>query len=283
MDSYCPLHRPQQRYEVKVKDKTCLGGCQEKIDDQDERIMISPCCGRKYHLSCIQGMASASGIHHFKCPACSVKEQFLQAAIDIGVYVPDQDAAWEKDSFYDFESQGRLYQRCDAKVCKCPKGREHHLNGSKFEIVRCESCGCGGIHISCGNLLKQSPLYICDKHSNNERQMLDHIESVKRTTFCGSEDENSDEDESFSNNSTYKPISSGTVIRKTPASEYSTSVFPSDDEDSDYEPDDETTETTDTERNKLEVQNISSNETLNIASMRNQLPKRTRLSISSIT
>ena len=33
---------------------------------------------------------------------------------------------------------GRLYQRCDAKVCKCPKGREHHLNGSKFEIVRCE-------------------------------------------------------------------------------------------------------------------------------------------------
>ena len=40
----------------------------------------------------------------------------------------------------------------------------------------------------------------------------------------------------------------------------------SDDEDSDYEPDDETTETTDTERNKLEVQNISSNETSNIAS-----------------
>ena len=53
-----------------------------------------------------------------------------------------------------------------------------------------------------------------------------YSESVKRTTFCGSEDENSDEDESFSNNSSYKPISSGTVIRKTPASEYSTSVFP---------------------------------------------------------
>ena len=35
---------------------------------------------------------------------------------------------------------GRLYQRCDAKVCQCPKGREHHLNGSKFEIVRCEVC-----------------------------------------------------------------------------------------------------------------------------------------------
>ena len=38
-----------------------------------------------------------------------------------------------------------------------------------------QSCGCGGIHIYCGNLLKQSPLYICEKHSNNERQMLDHI------------------------------------------------------------------------------------------------------------
>ena len=68
--------------------------------------MISPCCGRKYHLSCIQAMASASGIHHFKCPACSVKDKFIEAAIGIGVYIPYQDAAWEKDSFYDFESQG---------------------------------------------------------------------------------------------------------------------------------------------------------------------------------
>ena len=107
-----------------------------------------------------------------------------------------------------FQLLGRLYQRCDAKKCNCPKGREHHLNGTKFEIVRCEvliflyiilhaeiyliqliqtvsfdhyhiyifqSCGCGGIHIYCGNLLKRSPLYICEKHSNNERQMLDHI------------------------------------------------------------------------------------------------------------
>ena len=68
--------------------------------------MISPCCGRKYHLDCIQSMASASGRHHFKCPACSVKDIFLEAAIAIGIYVPEQDAAWEKDSFYDFESQG---------------------------------------------------------------------------------------------------------------------------------------------------------------------------------
>lgn len=37
MDSFCPVHRPKQRYELKVKDKTCLGGCQEKIDDKDER------------------------------------------------------------------------------------------------------------------------------------------------------------------------------------------------------------------------------------------------------
>ena len=51
-------------------------------------------------------MASASGKHHFKCPACSVKDEFYKAALDIGIYVPDQDAAWEKDSFYDFESQG---------------------------------------------------------------------------------------------------------------------------------------------------------------------------------
>ena len=37
MHSFCPVHRPLQKHEVKVKDKTCLGGCQEKIDDKDER------------------------------------------------------------------------------------------------------------------------------------------------------------------------------------------------------------------------------------------------------
>ena len=37
MDSFCSLHRPEQKYELKVKDRTCLGGCQEKIDENDER------------------------------------------------------------------------------------------------------------------------------------------------------------------------------------------------------------------------------------------------------
>ena len=37
MDSFCSLHRPEQKYELKVKDRTCLGGCQEKIDEKDER------------------------------------------------------------------------------------------------------------------------------------------------------------------------------------------------------------------------------------------------------
>ena len=37
MKTYCPNHRPQQTYELKVKDRTCLGGCQEKIDEQEDR------------------------------------------------------------------------------------------------------------------------------------------------------------------------------------------------------------------------------------------------------
>ena len=54
-----------------------------------------------------------------------------------------------------------------------------------------------------------------------------YTESVKRSSlWTGSDDEYSDEDDSLSNTSSYKRISQGTVIRKTPASEYSTSVLP---------------------------------------------------------
>ena len=37
MNTFCPLHRPQQTYDLKVKDKICLGGCQEKIGDLEDR------------------------------------------------------------------------------------------------------------------------------------------------------------------------------------------------------------------------------------------------------
>ena len=119
-----------------------------------------------------------------------------------------------------------------------------------------QSCGCGGIHIYCGNLLKRSPLYICEKHSNNDRQMLDHIgkyslhlliikisntltgfrklqysflltftESIKRSsTYTGSDDDFSDEDGSFSNTGPSTFISRGNVMRKTPASILSNSI-----------------------------------------------------------
>ena len=39
MDSFCPMHRPRQKFKMKVKDKTCLGGCQEKIRDDEERFV----------------------------------------------------------------------------------------------------------------------------------------------------------------------------------------------------------------------------------------------------
>ena len=42
---------------------------------------------------------------------------------------------------------GRLHQRCDLPDCECPKGREHHIAGTGFEIVRCSYCGSKGCHI----------------------------------------------------------------------------------------------------------------------------------------
>ena len=99
----------------------------------DVRVIISPCCGRRYHSKCVQQMALQCGRAHFKCPVCSDREKFLKYAILMGVYVPEQassssysyfitlnifvtlnicpqDASWERENeegFYNFTAMGK--------------------------------------------------------------------------------------------------------------------------------------------------------------------------------
>jgi hypothetical protein len=74
-------------------------------------VVISPCCGRRYHSYCLQQMALQSGRAHFKCPVCSDSKAFPVYAIAMGVYVPEQDATWERreeEEFYNFSGMGKL-------------------------------------------------------------------------------------------------------------------------------------------------------------------------------
>ncbi len=109
MKTFCARHGPKNEAEVAVRDPTCMAGCWEKIH-RKERTIVSPCCGRRYHSACVQEMAVQSGLAHFKCPMCANKEKFTKCAIKMGIYVPEQDASWERredEHFYNFEGMGK--------------------------------------------------------------------------------------------------------------------------------------------------------------------------------
>ena len=61
-----------------------------------------------------------------------------------GVFVPEQDAAWESD----FGDQRARYA-CDARSCKCPDGRTVDEIDTQWELVVCRSCGCHASHVEC--------------------------------------------------------------------------------------------------------------------------------------
>ena len=53
-----------------------------------------------------------------------------------GVYVPEQDAAWEThDNGALFEDLLERHNRCDAVDCVCPEGREMDEDYTLWEIV----------------------------------------------------------------------------------------------------------------------------------------------------
>ena len=63
--------------------------------------------------------------------------------MEAGVYVPEQDASWERegDMFEDLDSE--VVRVCHAKLCFCPHedGRAHHSEDGLWEVLKCDSCG----------------------------------------------------------------------------------------------------------------------------------------------
>ena len=55
-----------------------------------------------------------------------------------GVYVPEQDAAWEtQDNGTLFDDLLERHNRCDVENCICPDGREADEDYTIWEIVSC--------------------------------------------------------------------------------------------------------------------------------------------------
>ncbi len=51
-----------------------------------------------------------------------------------GVFVPEEDAAWERDSSA-FDALLERHDTCDALECLCPDGRKEDVDDTDWEIV----------------------------------------------------------------------------------------------------------------------------------------------------
>ncbi|XP_022835122.1 uncharacterized protein LOC111362647, partial [Spodoptera litura] len=151
----CPLHKcflicifilgPESEFQ-----SVCVI-CYEAVDGYPTiNTFWPPCCARDawFHRSCLQRMALTAGMHYLKCPLCNDKDNFYQAVVTQGYYVPDRDAAWELEQ----NAFSEIYEReipCSAADCKCPMGRSHDADNGPWCIKLCLLCGSDGAHGAC--------------------------------------------------------------------------------------------------------------------------------------
>jgi len=170
-NSYCCEHRPKQRVpecywkrdisSSKIKSSKpgpskLVGQCGVCLDRMPLKpggysTLWTPCCKGWFHRKCIEAMADAAGCHFVKCPLCNNKEVFEKEMLRYGIYIPDRDAKWETDENA-FEDLYVRHSTCDTQVCLCPKGRNHNVEDTDYELVLCELCGSQGVHVMCAGL-----------------------------------------------------------------------------------------------------------------------------------
>ncbi|XP_042660945.1 PHD finger protein 7-like [Tyto alba] len=97
--SFCWKHRPVQRVRAVQQDQTLCLICQEGVAERPcyDTLVCPACASAWFHRGCIQGQALRSGFHHFCCPLCRNREQFLEEMFRLGIRIPDRDAAWEEE------------------------------------------------------------------------------------------------------------------------------------------------------------------------------------------
>eukprot|EP00096_Caligus_rogercresseyi_P014853 TRINITY_DN7334_c0_g1_i1.p1 TRINITY_DN7334_c0_g1~~TRINITY_DN7334_c0_g1_i1.p1 ORF type:complete len:526 (+),score=119.35 TRINITY_DN7334_c0_g1_i1:52-1629(+) len=185
-DSFCKSHAPRQKIpKHKQGGKESLKECSiclSEIPAEDVRCSLwSPCCSSWAHKSCLQDYANSSG-YFFKCPLCNDTKEFCEEMRSFGIFVPEQDAAWERVP-HAFQELNERYGTCDRKEpCLCPQGRSHDVDYSKWEIILCHLCGSSGIHAECGGLFSEIkegdenylPKWACELCHNVSRKLPQH-------------------------------------------------------------------------------------------------------------
>ncbi|XP_072748731.1 uncharacterized protein [Anoplolepis gracilipes] len=166
--SYCVNHRPKQQLDqhilkqISSLDNVLCYICYDKVNPSDfVNTLWAPCCKKNafFHRKCVQQLALSAG-YFFKCPLCNNKQDFRNAMLEYGIFIPSQDASWELVPNA-FEELLYRHDQCDAVKCLCPKGRKHVSSNAKWELTLCRICGSQGIHMACGQLKWANPVWEC--------------------------------------------------------------------------------------------------------------------------
>ncbi|XP_065561201.1 G2/M phase-specific E3 ubiquitin-protein ligase-like [Artemia franciscana] len=166
--AYCAEHKPRQEQEIEyLSAKGAIGSssrndscpiCYNALAPSDN-ILWAPCCrkGARFHKHCLQLTALSFG-YFFKCPLCNEKDKFREVMQNFGIFIPNQDAAWELEGrFVDLERDAK---KCDAQECLCPKGRDFHC--ARFWYIKtCDYCGFERAHVKCVGVSNSQSNWYC--------------------------------------------------------------------------------------------------------------------------
>ncbi|CAL8090380.1 unnamed protein product [Orchesella dallaii] len=196
-ESYCEKHREKFNIPYADIDNKCPI-CYEEVYATDIPLW-PPCCKKRiFHKNCIMEMAKNHAAHFFKCPLCNDKDIFSVAMRKSGVYLPDRDATWELEPNA-FAEHTEVYSRCDADICRCPKGREYSSSSDSkpYKIVRCGACAAAAVHTRCGNL--KNLTWRCQTCADilSDKRKSENLNSsrIQRQRYDTSEDEDASDTE----------------------------------------------------------------------------------------
>uniref|UniRef100_A0A1B6CRC0 PHD-type domain-containing protein n=1 Tax=Clastoptera arizonana TaxID=38151 RepID=A0A1B6CRC0_9HEMI len=188
--SFCHSHRPMQKIpkEISSKGIDCIICCENVSQTPGYDNLWAPCCriNAWFHRDCIQGLAISAG-YFFKCPLCNNKKIFRQTMLQFGIYIPQQDAAWEAEPNA-FEDLYQRHDKCNADICKWSGGRRDNTPGTRGELVLCNTCGSEGMHIGCGKLSWSNPKWeckLCKQISRRGREASEIMSNEESTSMHG--------------------------------------------------------------------------------------------------
>ncbi|XP_069805526.1 G2/M phase-specific E3 ubiquitin-protein ligase [Dendropsophus ebraccatus] len=161
--SYCWEHRPVQKpLSTQSNESSPCTICLENIDHVPSyHVLRGPCCKTSwYHRDCLQYQALSAGLFFFRCTVCNNRDVFQKEMLRMGIHIPERDASWELEENA-FQELLVRHQRCDVKKCLCRNGRDYNIPESKWEIVRCQSCGSSGTHVACSSVENGNQSWEC--------------------------------------------------------------------------------------------------------------------------